>query len=260
MRITEVERVERVRVYGMPHSLVRVSSLPLCPGCQHGTVVGLVAEVLDELGIRENTIGISGVTCVTMTAGGIQVDAVVCCAHGRAPDVATGIKRALFGRPIVFTIQGDGDCISIGAGSLIHAALRSEKITVIMANNTNYGTTGGQLAPTTLMNQTTSTTPEGRNDSSGYPAHVPEMLAPIKGVAYAARGALTNQANYQRTKRYIKIAFEKQINNVGFSFVEILTACPTNWHLTPLESLEWIEDQLIREYPLGEFKNVDRIV
>ena len=254
-----MENVQKVRVYGMPPSLVRVSSLPLCPGCQHGTVVGLITEILDELGIRKNTIGISGVTCVTMTAGGIQIDAVACSPHGRAVDVATGIKRALFEKPLVFTIQGDGDCVSIGAGSLIHAALRGEKITVIMANNTNYGTTGGQLAPTTLMSQITSTTPTGRNTSSGYPAHVPEMLVPIKGVAYAARGALINQATYQRTRKCIKTAFQKQMDGIGFSFVEVLTACPTNWHLTPMDSLKWIEERLIQEYPLGEFKNVDRI-
>ena len=181
-------------------------------------------------------------------------------AHGRCPDAATGIKRIYHGRPIVFTIQGDGDCIAIGTESLIHSGARSEKITVIMVNNGNYGTTGGQLAPTTVTGQVTTTTPEGRDPNrDGYPIHAAELVAQIKGTVYSARGAVNTPANFQRTEKYVKTAFQKQIDNVGFSFVEILSACPAGWRKTPLESLKWIEERMIPEFPLGEFKNIDRI-
>jgi len=173
--------------------------------------------------------------------------------------VATAIKRVLRDEPIVFTVQGDGDCVAIGAGSLFNAVARAERISVFMVNNANFGTTGGQLAPTTLMGQVTTTTPRGRTPAEGYPVHVPEVLVNFKGVAYAARGAVHTPANYQRTKRYLKTAFQKQIDGVGFSFVEILAACPPDWHMTPVESLRFIEEKMIPEFPLGEFKNVDRI-
>ena len=149
---------------------------------------------------------------------------------------------------------------AIGLGYLVNAAARGEKLTVFMINNANYGTTGGQMAPTTITGQITTTTPEGRDPKAhGYPLHVPELLASMKGVAYCARGALNNPANYQRTKRYMKMALQKQIDDIGFSFVDILSACPPDWHLTPVESLRWIEEKMIPEFPLGEFKNVDRI-
>jgi len=178
-------------------------------------------------------------------------------AHGRPPDVATAIKRILK-YPLVFTIQGDGDCIAIGAGSLINAAIRGEKITIIMLNNTNYGTTGGQMSPTTLLEQRTSTSPMGREPQNyGYPVHVPELLATLKGVAYTARGAFNTPANFQRTKNYLKKAFEAQKENLGLTFVEIIVACPPNWHLSPVDSLKLIEDKVIPEFPLGEFKKYD---
>ncbi len=253
--------MEKIKVRGAPKSWQRSTSpLTICPGCQHGVVAELLCDAVDELGIQGNTIVISGIGCAGIDAFMVDMDAFIMCPHGRTCDVATGIKRALFGKPIVVALQGDGDCIAIGAGSLISAALRGEKITVIMANNANYGTTGGQLAPTTLLDQVTSTTPEGRDPGlAGYPAHVPEMLVPFRGVAYAARGAVNTPANYQRTKRYLKAALQKQIDNIGLSFVEILSACPANWHRTPVECLKWIEEKMIPEYPLGEFKNADRI-
>jgi 2-oxoglutarate ferredoxin oxidoreductase subunit beta len=180
-------------------------------------------------------------------------------AHGRPPDVATAIKRALRGRPIVITLQGDGDCIAIGAEALISAASRGEKITIIMVNNANYGTTGGQMAPTTLLGQITTTTPQGRDTSSGFPIHVPEFLTSFKGVAYAARGSVHTPANYQRTKKYLKSAIKKQIDKVGLGFVEILAACPPDWHLSPVDSLKFIEEKMLPEFPLGEFKNIERV-
>jgi len=229
-----------------------------CPGCQHPTVARLIAEVTDELGVGDRVILVMGVGCHAFAGFGLNFDTISSC-HGRAPDLATAVKR-IYPDTIVFNLQGDGDCIAIGAGPFIAALTRGEMITVIMLNNNNYGTTGGQLAPTTLMGQRTSTSPEGRiAGREGFPAHVAELAAGFKGTAYSARGALNTIANYQRTKRYIKTAFKKQIDNVGFSFVEVLSACPANWHLTPLESLKWIEEKVIPEFPLGEFRNVDRI-
>jgi len=229
-----------------------------CPGCHHTIIDKLICEVIDEIGIEGEAIGVGGIGCGGFAVFSWDID-IASAPHGRPVDIATAIKRALYGRPIVFTIQGDGDCFAIGAGSLMGAAARAEKITVFMENNLNYGTTGGQLAPTTLMGQKTTTTPDGRNPNHGYPVHVPELLATVKGVSYTARGALNTPVNYQHTKGYIKTAFQKQIDNLGLSFVEILSACPANWHLTPVACLEHIEKVINSEYPLGEFKNVDKI-
>lgn len=229
-----------------------------CPGCQTPLVARMVAENLEELGIGDKAIVIGGVGCHGMLQGGICLDKVGA-PHGRAPDLATAIKR-IYPHRLVFTIQGDGDCIAIGAGSLIGALTRAEQITIIMVNNTNYGTTGGQLGPTTLVGQVTSTTPEGRKPSvEGYPAHAAELVATFKGVAYSARGALHTPANFSRTKGYIRTAFQRQIDGVGLSFVEVITACPSNWHMTPAESLAWIGEKVVQEFPLGEFRNVTQI-
>jgi 2-oxoglutarate ferredoxin oxidoreductase subunit beta len=214
----------------------------------------LLAEVIEELDIGGNTIGVSGVGCSTRMLLPLDIDGITT-AHGRPPDVATAIKRSLRPEPIVFTLQGDGDSIAIGAGSLLSAALRGEQFTIIMLNNAIYGTTGGQMAPTTLLGQVTTTTPQGRQSDAGFPAHVPELLAGIPGVAYAARGTVHTPASYQRTRKYLKTAFQTQIDKVGLSFVEILVACPPNWHLSPIECLTWIEEKMIAEFPLGEFKN-----
>ena len=226
-----------------------------CPGCQTPLVGRIVAEVIEELGIGDDTVMVMGNGCHAYLAGGLDFD-VTSGGHGRAPDIATAMRRT-WPDAIVFTIQGDGDCVAIGADALMGALGRSEKITIIMVNNTNYGTTGGQMAPTTIIGQVTTTSPTGRNPNvEGYPTHAAELVATFKGVAYSARGSLHTAANYQRTKKYVKTAFQRQIERVGLSFVEVITACPPNWHMTPVESLDWIDKKIVPEYPLGEFKNI----
>ena len=230
-----------------------------CPGCHIPIIQRVLCEVILEMGIEGNTICIVGIGCSGLANWLMDFDSLKV-AHGRAVDVATGVKRALHRRPVVFTLQGDGDCASIGGGSLISAASRAEKITVLMVNNAVYGQTRGQMAPTTLLGQVTTTTPLGRDPlQTGYPLHVAELVAQIKGTVYSARGAVNTPANYQRTKRQVKAALEKQIANLGFTFLEILIACPTLWGMSPMESLQWLETNLIVEFPLGEFKNIDKI-
>lgn len=230
--------------------------VPGCPGCQAGLVGRIIADVLQEMNLDGRAIISDGIGCHSGVAV-LNVD-VVQGSHGGAPDMATAIKR-LSPESFVFTVQGDGDCIAIGAGSFVGALTRGEMITIIMVNNANYGTTGGQMAPTTLVGQKTPTSPSGRGpDSGGYPVRVAELAATFRGVAYSARGALTTPAGYQRTKKYVRTAFQKQVDCAGLGFVEILAACPPNWHLNPVESLRWIEANMIPEFPLGEFKNVDR--
>ncbi len=234
-------------------------SLPSCPGCGHPIGARAILEVIDELGIGGKAICSGGIGCHGMGFFTAKMDRAVA-AHGTAPATATAIKRIHGDDVMVFTVQGDGDCAAIGAGYLVNAAARGERISVFMFNNSTYGTTGGQMAPTTLLGQVTPTTPEGRDaELAGYPLHVAEMLVPIKGVAYSARGSLNSPANFTRVKKYIKTAFQKQIDNVGFSYVEILSACPTNWRLSPVDSLKWMEEKQMAEYPLGEFKNLERI-
>jgi 2-oxoglutarate ferredoxin oxidoreductase subunit beta len=250
--------INKEKIYGPSDYKLNVP-LPSCPGCGSPLACKTVTEALEELGIIEKAVVVVGVGCSGMAFFPLKIDMTLC-AHGSAPSVAMGIKQANYDNVIVFTIQGDGDCAAIGAGYLINSAGRSDKTTIFMLNNTNYGTTGGQMAPTTLIDQVTTTTPEGRDATAhGYPLHVPEMLATIKGVAYSARGAVNSFANYQRTKKYVKSALQKQANGVGLSFVEILTTCPVNWHMEPLESMKWVEERVIAEYPLGEFKNVESI-
>ncbi|MEE9202221.1 MAG: thiamine pyrophosphate-dependent enzyme [Dehalococcoidia bacterium] len=246
--------MERQWVSGTPALWRKGEEAPFCPGCHDGTIGRLMMDAVDELGLRDRTVCISGVTCAGFISIGLELDSVICVAHGRAPDVATGLKRALFYKPVVFTIQGDGDTIAIGAGSLVNAAMRAENITVCMINNTVYGTTGGQMAPTTLTGQVTTTSPGGRERTMGLPAHVPEMLSTLDGVAYAARGAVNTPANYQKTKKFFKQALTRQMEGAGLTFVEFLSACPPNWKLNPLESNKRIEEEMIPNYPLGEFK------
>jgi 2-oxoglutarate ferredoxin oxidoreductase subunit beta len=251
--------MEKVLVAGKPRLWHRdVGRFPYCPGCQSPLLERLLSEVIDELGVGDTIIGVTGVGCHARMCVPVDIDAVQSI-HGRAVDVATGIKRALDGKPIVFTVQGDGDCASIGGGALLGACSRCEKITIIMLNNNNYGTTGGQMAPTTLMGQITTTTPQGRTSEYGYPLQVPEFLAEMRGVCYAARGALATFAQYKKTKRYIKKALKKQMKDIGLSFVEVLTACPPNWRLTPQEAIDWIQKEVIPEFPLREFKDVEII-
>jgi len=253
------EGIVKNKVYGAPRIKQTGIPFPACAGCGHPVACKAIMEVLEEMEIDGKAVGIVGVGCAGMTFYSTIID-IAMAAHGVAPALAMGIKHALFDDVIAFTLQGDGDCAAIGAGYLVNAAARADKVTVFMFNNANYGTTGGQMAPTSLMGQVTTTTPTGRDAATyGYPLHIPEMLTTIKGVAYSARGAVNSPANYQRTKKLIKTAFQKQIDEVGFSFVEILVACPVNWHMSPVESARWIEEKMVAEFPLGEFKNVARL-
>jgi len=240
------------KVYSHPQSL-RDTSTHYCPGCGHGTAHRLIAEVIDELGIREKTIGIAPVGCAVIAYDYWKFDCSEA-AHGRALAVATGIKRV---RPqnIVFTYQGDGDLAAIGTNETIHAANRGENLTVVFINNAIYGMTGGQMAPTTLIGQKTATTPAGRNSRfEGYPLKISEMLALLPGTKFIERTSLDSVAEIIKTKRAIKQAFQNQIDNVGFSLVEILSPCPTYWGLSPQESLKWIKDVMAKEFPLGKIK------
>ena len=231
--------------------------IPYCPGCQEPVAGEAILQVLEEMDLVKDTIVIPGVGCSSFLPFLWKMDFVMT-AHGRPPDVATAVKRILK-YPLVFTVQGDGDCFAIGAGSTISAAVRGEKVTMIMLNNTNYGTTGGQQAPTTLLGERTSTTPLGRGlNEEGFPAHVAETLATFRGVCYSARTAVNTAANFQRTKRYLRTAFQKQKEGLGLSYVEIIVACPPNRKLTPLETVKWIDEEVLAEFPLGEFKSVAR--
>ncbi|MEN3014112.1 MAG: thiamine pyrophosphate-dependent enzyme [Endomicrobiia bacterium] len=226
-----------------------------CPGCGHGIIHRVVAEIIDELNIREKTIAVAPVGCAVFAYDYWDFD-VTEAPHGRPPAVATGIKRVLPDR-IVFTYQGDGDLAAIGTAEIIHAANRSENITVIFVNNTVYGMTSGQMAPTTLVGQKTLTTPYGREVfRDGYPLKVSELLAVLDGTKFIARGSVTDPKNITITKSYIKKAFINQIENKGFSFVEVLSMCPTGLHLEPLEAKNWVEKELTKFFPLGVIKDV----
>ncbi|MBQ7356502.1 MAG: 2-oxoglutarate oxidoreductase [Clostridia bacterium] len=225
-----------------------------CPGCPHGIIHRLVAEVADELGIEGKAIGVAPVGCAVMAYDYFNCDMIEA-PHGRAPAVATGIKRS---RPdnIVFTYQGDGDLASIGMAETVHAAARNENITVIFVNNAIYGMTGGQMAPTSLPGQVTQTSPYGRDvKHCGWPIRVSEMLATLEGPEYIARVAVNNVKNVKNAKKAIKKAFENQINGKGFSLVEVVSACPTNWGMTPKAALEWIESDMLPYYPIGVYKD-----
>ena len=230
--------------------------LHYCPGCTHGIIHRLVAEAIDELGIQGRTVGIAPVGCAVFAYNYFNVDMMEA-AHGRAPAVATGCKRV---NPdnIVFTYQGDGDLASIGAAEITHAATRGENITVIFVHNAIYGMTGGQMAPTTLPGQVTTTSPYGRDPAlCGYPIRVSEMLATLDGPAYIARCSVHDVKHILDAKKCIKKAFETQIAKKGFSMGEVLSACPTNWGMTPREALNWLEANMIPQYPLGVKKEVE---
>jgi len=232
---------------------MRDRSIHYCPGCGHGIVHRLICEVVDELEIRENLIGISPVGCSVVAYDYFDFDMAEA-SHGRAPAVATGIKR-VHPDKVVFTYQGDGDLASIGMAEIVHTAGRAEAITVIFINNATYGMTGGQMAPTTLLGQRTTTTPFGRTvKEAGYPLKVPELLASLPGVSYLERVAVTNPANIIRAKKAIKKAFLFQIEKGKFSLVEVLSPCPTSWRLSPLEALKWMEEKMIPYFPLGVIK------
>ncbi len=241
-------------VFKKPDSLTD-AVLHYCPGCTHGIIHRLVAEVMDELGIEGKTIAVAPVGCSVMayiyfTCGFVQA------AHGRAPAVATGVKRA-DPENIVFTYQGDGDLAAIGTAETVHAAARRENITVIFVNNAIYGMTGGQMAPTTLPGQVTQTPPYGRDVATvGYPVKVCEMLQNVDGAAYLERVAVNNVKNIRNAKKAIKQAFQNQIDGKGFSLVEVLSTCPTNWGMSPEKALTWLQDNMIPYYPLGVYKDI----
>ena len=240
-------------VFDKPKSLTD-APFHYCPGCTHGIVHRLVAEVIDELGIEGRSIGIAPVGCSVMAYNYFTVDMIEA-AHGRAPAVATGVKRA---NPenIVFTYQGDGDLASIGTAETVHSAARNENITIIFINNAIYGMTGGQMAPTSLPGQVTQTSPYGRDVKlCGYPVKICEMLSALEGPEYLERVAVNNVRNVKNTKKAIKKAFQNQIDGKGFSLVEVLSSCPTNWGMTPQKALEWIDEKMIPYYPLGVYKD-----
>ncbi len=224
-----------------------------CPGCTHGVIHRLVAEAIDELGIMERTVGIAPVGCAVMAYNYFNCDFQEA-AHGRAPAMATGIKRV---RPdlVVFTYQGDGDLASIGMGEIVHAANRGEKITTIFVNNAVYGMTGGQMAPTTMPGQRTTTSPAGRNvDEVGMPIRVAELLAALQTPAYITRQTVIDPKSIRKAKQAIQRAFEYQVAGRCFSLVEVLSTCPTNWGKTPVEAVGWVRDTMIPYYPLGDLK------
>jgi len=240
------------KIFFRPESLYDVPT-HYCPGCGHGIAHRLVAQVVDELGVREKTIGIAPVGCAVVAYDYWNFDCSEA-AHGRALAVATAIKR-VHPQNVVFTYQGDGDLAAIGTNETIHAANRGENLTVIFINNTVYGMTGGQMAPTTLLGQKTSTSIEGRvKEKHGYPLKISEMLAMLPGVCYVERVSMHSPQEVLKAKRAIKQGFENQINKLGFSLVEILSPCPTYWGLNAKESLDWIRDVLQKEFPLGRIK------
>lgn len=240
-------------VYEPPKALLDVPT-HYCPGCTHGTIHKLVAEVIDELGIIDKTIGVAPVGCAVLAYNYFACDMFEA-AHGRAPAVATGIKRA---QPdsVVFTYQGDGDLAAIGTAEIVHAASRGENIVTIFVNNCIYGMTGGQMAPTTLLGQVTETTPYGRNVKlAGHPIRVSEMIATLEGASYVERVSVDSIPNMIKAKKAIKKAFLNAIDKKGFSLVEVLSICPTNWGLSPVESIKWLRENMIPYYPLGVKKD-----
>jgi len=239
-------------VYTRPDAFTDTST-HYCPGCTHGTAHRLVAEVIDEMGLKGKTIGVASVGCSVFAYNYFDFDFVQA-PHGRAPAMATGVKR-VFPDRVVFTYQGDGDMASIGTGEIVHAAVRGENITVIFLNNTNYGMTGGQMAPTTLPGQKTTSSPNGRDvELQGYPIKASEMLATLDGASYVVRRSLHDPKNIRLAKKAIRTAFEVQARGLGFSMVELLSICPTNWGLSPVDALHWMEENMVPYYPLGDFK------
>ena len=239
-------------VYRRPASLAGMPT-HYCPGCTHGVAHRLIAEVLDEMQIREKTIGVAPVGCSVFAYKYFDCDFIEA-AHGRAPAMATGVKRVLPDK-LVFTYQGDGDLASIGMAEIVHAAGRGENISVIFINNAIYGMTGGQMEPTTLPGQVTTSSPSGRDvEHMGFPLRMAEMLSNLDGAGYVVRRSLHDPKNIRLSKKAIRLAFETQMRGLGFSMVELLSTCPTNWGITPLEALHWLEDHMLPMYPIGDYK------
>ncbi|MDX1358019.1 MAG: thiamine pyrophosphate-dependent enzyme [Clostridia bacterium] len=238
-----------------PNSL-ETTTMHYCPGCSHGIAHRVIAEVIDELGVEGRTIGIAPVGCSYNNYLYFTFD-MLQAAHGRAPAVATGVKR-VHPDNIVFTYQGDGDLAAIGTAEIIHAAARGEKITTIFINNAIYGMTSGQMAPTTLEGQVTTTSPLGRNhELQGYPLKMSEILSQIDGAVFVERVSMHDVKHILKAKRAIKKAFKVQMAGLGFSIVEVLSTCPTNWRLTPVEAAKWVEDNMMEYYKLGNYKGAE---
>lgn len=248
---------EEKLVFKKPDTILKNYEYTFCPGCGHGVVLRLIAECIDELNVQKDTIAVASVGCSICLEKYYDLD-VVGSSHGRAPCVATGVKRA---RPdkIVFTYQGDGDAATIGMNETIHTACRGENITTICINNTNFGMTGGQASATSILGQKTTTTPDGREPKTfGYPVRISEIVAQCEGAVFVQRCGIYNPKSIIETKRAIKKAFENQINGLGFSFVEVLSACPTGWGKSPIESLKYIENELTKTHKLGVLKDIVR--
>jgi 2-oxoglutarate ferredoxin oxidoreductase subunit beta len=242
-------------VYKRPESLTEAHT-HYCPGCTHGTIHRLIAEVLDELEVRERTIGIAPVGCSVLAYYYFNVDMAEA-AHGRAPAMATGIKRVSPDK-VVFTYQGDGDLAAIGTAEIVQAANRGELFTTIFVNNAIYGMTGGQMAPTTLPGQRTTSSPTGRDvEMAGWPMRMAELIGTLPGAAYVTRQAVLDARGIRRTKRALKLAFQTQLDGLGFSMVEVLSTCCTNWRMGPMEALEWAKEHMVPYYPLGDTKVAD---
>jgi 2-oxoglutarate ferredoxin oxidoreductase subunit beta len=241
------------KVFSRPR-LLKTATFHYCAGCGHSIIHRLMAEVIDEMNLQERIVGVNSAGCSVFAYNYLDVDMAES-AHGRGAAVATGVKRA-FPEAIVFTYQGDGDLAAIGTAETVHAANRGERITAIFVNNAVYGMTGGQMAPTTLVNQQTTTTPYGRDAKlEGYPLRISEMLALANGVTYIERTAVNSPAGIRKTKKAIRKAFQAQIDDLGFSLVEILSPCPVNWKMGNLESWQWIDEVLSKEFPLGVIKD-----
>ena len=240
-------------VFKKPSTLTD-TPLHYCPGCTHGIIHRLVAEAIEELGIEGKTVGVAPVGCAVMAYDYFSCDMLEA-AHGRAPAVATGLKRCM-PENIIFTYQGDGDLASIGMAETVHAATRNENITIIFVNNAIYGMTGGQMAPTSLPGQVTQTSPYGRDTATqGYPIRVSEMLSTLEGPEYIERVAVNNVKNVKNAKKAILKAFKNQVEGKGFSLIEVVSTCPTNWGMTPQKALEWVDENMIPYYPLGVYKD-----
>jgi 2-oxoglutarate ferredoxin oxidoreductase subunit beta len=245
------------KVYARPKSLRKGVSFHYCPACGHSIIHKLIAQVIDEMGIREKVIGVPPAGCAVLAYNYLDIDMVEA-PHGRGAAVATGIKRVL-PQNLVFSYQGDGDLAAIGTAETIHAANRGENISTFFINNAVYGMTGGQMAPTTLLGQKTSTSPSGREAKrDGYPIDVCELLASLKGVVYLERTAVNSPANILKTKKAITRSFQIQRENKGFSLIDILSPCPTNWKMNPVEACRWIDEVMVKAYPLGVIKDLTK--
>jgi 2-oxoglutarate ferredoxin oxidoreductase subunit beta len=244
-------------VYERPASLTEAHT-HYCPGCSHGIIHRIIAEVLDELGVRERTIGVAPVGCSVLAYDYFEVDMAEA-AHGRAPAMATGIKRTNSDK-VVFTYQGDGDLAAIGTAEIIHAANRGECFTTIFVNNAVYGMTGGQMAPTTLPGQVTTSSPTGRDvETAGFPIRMAELIGILPGAAYVTRQAMFDVPSIRRAKNAIKLAFRIQLEELGFSMIEVLSTCNVNWHMTPAEAMDWGKEHMVAYYPLGDTKVSDAV-